>query len=117
MSRKNLTAINCVASLILLLLTAARSFGQTSTLVQIVRSGSGSLSSTSPGPDVIANPEVDPALVGDADTDLPLSGGKVINRSIATQVGVGPHLATGFACGGTRTSLANWYTRISQLVP
>ena len=92
MSRKNLTAINCVASLILLLLTTARSFGQTSTLVQVVRSGSGSLSSTSPGPDVIANPEVEPALVGDADTDLPLSGGKVINRSIATQVGVGPTL-------------------------
>jgi hypothetical protein len=27
------------------------------------------------------------------------------------------YLATGFLCGGTRTSLANWYTRISQLVP
>ena len=90
MSRKHLIAINCFASLILLLLTTSRSLGQTSTLVQVVRSGTGSLSSASPGPDVIANPEVDPALVGDDDSDLPLSGGKVINRSIATQVGVGP---------------------------
>jgi len=27
------------------------------------------------------------------------------------------YVTSGFACGGTRTSLANWYTRISQLVP
>ncbi|MFN2520584.1 MAG: hypothetical protein ABR525_06030, partial [Candidatus Limnocylindria bacterium] len=27
------------------------------------------------------------------------------------------YVATGFTCSGTRTSLANWYTRISQVAP
>jgi len=38
----------------------------------------------------IGNPEVDPATAGDDGSDTPLSGGKIVNRSIATKVGTAP---------------------------
>jgi hypothetical protein len=79
-----------VAVVVLLLLATAACFAQSSVTVQVLQSGRGSLSSAPPGADVNGNPEVDPALVGDDDADLPLSGGKVVNRSIASQVAVGP---------------------------
>ena len=91
MLREKLTFSRWVAALTLLLLAVtAVCFGQTSTQVQVLQSGSGSLSSAPPGNGGIANPEVDPALVGDDDSDSPLSGGKVVNRSIATHTGNGP---------------------------
>ena len=81
-----------VAVLVLLLLATAASFAQNSVTLQVWQSGKGSLSSAPPGADVVGNPEVDPALVGDEDADLPLSGGKMLNRSIAIQTGSGPML-------------------------
>ena len=73
-----------------LLLATVVTFGQTSTQVQVSQFGSGSLVSMPPGNSGVGNPEVDPALAGDDGADTPLSGGKVVNRSIATQTGVGP---------------------------
>jgi len=80
----------CVAVFALLLLATAAAFGQNSVQVRVYQSGGGSLSSLPPGHDGIGNPEVDPAMAGDDGTNTPLSGGKVVNRSIATQLGNGP---------------------------
>ena len=81
-----------VAVLALLLLVTTAAFAQSSVTLHVLQSGKGSLSSAPLGADVPGNPEVDPALVGDDDADLPLSGGKMMNRSIATQTGSGPIL-------------------------
>lgn len=90
-SNRRQLSFNVGATMLFLLVIAiAASFGQTATQVQVSQFGSGSLSSQPPGSSDISDPETDPALVGDNDSDTPLSGGKMINRSIATQSGVGP---------------------------
>ena len=58
--------------------------------VQVVQFGTGSLSSGAPGNEAVGNPEIDPASVGDDDSDSPLSSGKVVNRTIAKVIGNGP---------------------------
>jgi hypothetical protein len=73
-----------------LLLASSISFGQASRPVQVLRSGNASLTSMPPGNNVVGNPELDPAMAGDNGADTPLSGGKIVNRSIATQTGSGP---------------------------
>lgn len=78
-----------VAVLALLLLATAVSFGQSSTKVQVLQYGIGSLTNTPTGNDSIGNPEIDPALAGDDGSDTPLSGGKMVNRSIAIRTGNG----------------------------
>jgi len=87
-----LVSSRCVAVPVLLLLATATSFAQSSVTLQVLQSGRGSLASAPTGADVIGKPEVDPAVVGDDDADLPLSGGKMVNRSIAIHTGSGPML-------------------------
>jgi len=82
--------LGCVATLCMLEVANISAFGQSSSLVQVYQSGSGSLSSLPPGNINLDSPEVDPATVGDDDSDTPLSGGKMVNRSIASQSGNGP---------------------------
>jgi hypothetical protein len=65
-------------------------YGQSSFQVPVVPSGNAVISSTPPIDTGVGNPEVDPATVGDDDTDSPLSGGKGNNRTIATTTGHGP---------------------------
>ena len=90
MLKEKLLCTRWGAALALLLLATAVSFGQTSTQVQVQQFGSGSLVSLPPGDGSVGNPEVDPAMTGDDGSDSPSSGGKVVNRSIATQAGNGP---------------------------
>ena len=78
------------AAFALILLVTTLSSGQTSVQVRVLQVGSGSLSTTPPGNAVSGNPELDPALAGDDGANTPLSGGKVVNRSIATHSGNGP---------------------------
>jgi hypothetical protein len=82
----------CLAALTLLALPAAASFAQSATSVEVTvtQVGAASLASTPPGAFTVGNPEVDPALAGDDGSDTTLSGGKIVNRSIATGTGTGP---------------------------
>ncbi|HEY2117888.1 MAG TPA: hypothetical protein VGH37_01780 [Candidatus Acidoferrum sp.] len=90
MRGKKLLFSRWVVLFVVLLLATGISLGQTSTKVQVSQYGIGSLTSAPPGIDGMGNPEVDPALAGDDDSDIPLSGGKMVNRSIATHIGSGP---------------------------
>jgi hypothetical protein len=87
MSSKRIALSSFAAGLIFLLF-AAQAFAQVK--VQVIQTGTGSLTSGAPGNGSIGNPEIDPATVGDDDSDTPLSGGKFVNRSIATVPGNGP---------------------------
>jgi hypothetical protein len=78
-----------VAALALSVLATGVSFGQATTKVQVQRYGIGSLTSVPPGNGGVGNPEVDPAVAGDDDADTQLSGGKMVNRSIAIHTGKG----------------------------
>ncbi len=80
----------CAAGLALCLLATTVSFGQASTHVRILRSGNVALSSMPTGNHIVGNPELDPATAGDDGADTPLSGGKMVNRSIAIHMGTGP---------------------------
>ena len=41
----------------------------------------------------------------------------IASEYIGQTCNLSTYVATGFACNGTRTSLGNWYTRISKLTP
>ena len=92
LTKKFVFWLSLVAMGLALLVLAVPSFAQNSVQIKVFRAGSGSLSSAAPGGYGIGNPELDPALQGDDDdnADLPLSGGKIVNRSIATISGNGP---------------------------
>ena len=89
MSNQKLRFSRWVMAFAIFLLAAAVSFGQTSTRIQVLKSGTGTVTSVPAADTGIGNPELDPALAGD-DSDTDLSGGSVINRSIATHTGNGP---------------------------
>lgn len=76
-----------------LLVATSVSFGQASRPVRVLRSGSTSFKNLPTGSPSVGNPELDPASAGDDGADTPLSGGKVVNRSIATKVGTAPTVA------------------------
>jgi hypothetical protein len=82
------TALFSLTAVLIFLLLGPLSVAQVK--VQVLKSGKGSLSSGASGNDVVGNPEIDPATAGDDDSDTPLSGGKVVNRSIAMVPGNGP---------------------------
>jgi hypothetical protein len=83
-----------VGALVALALPAAVCFGQSASAaqvqVQVTRTGSASLASASAKSSTLGNPEVDPATVGEEGAEAPLSGGTVVNRSIAVRTGTGP---------------------------
>ena len=82
------TVLFSFTAVFIFLLFASLSFAQVK--VQVVQFGTGSLSSGAPGNEAVGNPEIDPASVGDDDSDSPLSSGKVVNRTIAKVTGNGP---------------------------
>src|ERR1700675_1743793 len=88
--KKFLSSCRFLAICTTLLLATSVSFGQASRPVRVLRSGSTSLTNLPTGSPSIGNPEVDPATAGDDGSDTPLSGGKIVNRSIATKVGTAP---------------------------
>jgi hypothetical protein len=88
--RKSVFSYRFVIVVASVLFLTSVSFGQASRPVRVLRSGNASLSSMPPGNSPVGNPELDPAMAGDDGADTPLSGGKIVNRSIATQTGGGP---------------------------
>jgi hypothetical protein len=88
--QKSLSSCRVIVAVTSALLATSVSFGQASRPVRVLRSGNASLSSVPSGSPSIGTPELDPAVAGDDGTDTPLSGGKVINRSIAKGPGNGP---------------------------
>src|ERR1700693_5536948 len=88
--RSFLSSYRVIAVVTTALLATSVSFGQASRPVRVLRSGDATLSNVASESPTIGNPEIDPAVAGDDGTDVPLSGGKMVNRSIATQVGTAP---------------------------
>jgi hypothetical protein len=89
--RKFLSCYRLIIAMSAVLLATSVSYGQASKPLRVLRSGNASLSSVPSGSSSAAgNPELDPAMAGDDGADTPLSGGKIVNRSIATQTGSGP---------------------------
>jgi hypothetical protein len=88
--QKSLSSYRVIMAVTTALLATSVSFGQASRPVRVLRSGAATLSNVPSGSPTIGNPEIDPAVAGDDGTDVPLSGGKMVNRSIATQVGTAP---------------------------
>src|SRR3954451_16517787 len=90
MHRRTLLFLFCFLAVVVGI-SAAQSTNSYSTQLQVFQSGNASLVSVPAGDNNSAGlPEQDPAMAGDDDeSDTPLSGGKIINRSIATNVGTG----------------------------
>jgi hypothetical protein len=88
--QKSLSSYRVIVAVTTAFLATSVSFGQASRPVQVLRSGNASLTSMPSGNSLVGNPELDPAMAGDDGADTPLSGGKIVNRSIATVTGSGP---------------------------